>query len=286
MLVGFFIFTLGLCIGSFLNAFLWRYETKKSLSGRSSCPRCNKGIAWYDNIPLLSYILLWGKCRKCHKAISIGYPIIEFLTGVTFLAVGIKIGLVKYFNDLLVGNIIFNLDTSFYINLFSFLSLFIIASFLIIIAVYDLKKKEIPNGFNLGFIISSLFYAVLLALTSSNFSVTFGYSLLSAFLAFLFFYTFVFISRETWMGGGDAKFALGMGLLLGPAGTFAAIFIASIVGSIYGLSIIFLNKGNSKKKIGLASEIPFAPFLVLGTIISFLFGSQLVAWYAKIFLGL
>lgn len=88
------------------------------------------------------------------------------------------------------------------------------------------------------------------------------------------------------MGGGDAKLAIGIGLLLGPANTFLAIFFASIIGSIYGMFMILATRDNKNNKIRLSSEIPFGPFLVLGTTISLLFGYQIISWYAKIFLGL
>jgi leader peptidase (prepilin peptidase)/N-methyltransferase len=149
-----------------------------------------------------------------------------------------------------------------------------------LIAVYDFKTKEIPNGFSIGLISFSLVYAILIAMDSS---VSFSYFLmypLTALVAFLFFYLFVYFSKETWMGGGDAKLAFGMGLFLGPTNTFVAILLASWIGAIYGITLMIL------KKAGRKTEIPFGPFLVLGTLISLFFGSQLISWYARIFLGI
>jgi leader peptidase (prepilin peptidase)/N-methyltransferase len=286
MIVGFFVFILGLCIGSFLNAFLYRYETKKKLSGRSICPKCGKVIAWYDNIPLLSYALLLGRCRKCRKTISIQYPLVEFLTGLSFLAVGVKTETIEYLNNALfeMGGV--NMYPLL-LNKINLIVLFIISSILIVIAIYDVKKKEIPNGFNLTFIVSSLLYLILstyLLYGCSGLMQNILPFLLSGLVAFLFFYAFVYFSKETWMGGGDAKFALGMGIFLGPINTFLAVMFASWLGSIYGIGKLIMEKKGFRGNIK-SHEIPFGPFLVIGTFIAFLFGSQLVSWYAKMFLG-
>lgn len=162
MIIGLFIFILGLCIGSFINAFLWRYETGKSLSGRSVCPKCNRTIAWYDNIPLISYILLSGKCRGCGKKISIQYPLIELITGCMFVAAGVKTGIIKSINIIISEST--NTGLREYINLGTFLILCFVFALLIIIAVYDYKKREIPNGFNLFFILTSIVYLLIITL--------------------------------------------------------------------------------------------------------------------------
>lgn len=323
MILGGVLFFLGLCAGSFLNAFLYRYENGEKLSGRSFCPKCKHKIGWRDNIPLISYIILHGKCRYCKKPISLQYPIVEFLTGVLFFAIAAKFEFLPYLNNCLFGHSIVNCQLSIVAlrSLLLILLLFI-ASLLILIATYDFKTKEIPNGFNLTFILASLIYISLNNVILNAPPITYFLSLISGLAAFLFLYFFVAISKETWMGGGDAKFAFGMGIFLGSWNTLLVIIIASWSGAIYGVGKLFFERSREvqhkyhsreggnlyrfrikygktdeildktravNRKSAIANrkfhEIPFGPFLVFGTIISFLFGSQIISWYAKMFLG-
>lgn len=315
MVLGIFLFFLGLCIGSFLNAFLYRYETKQKLTGRSFCPKCKHQIIWYDNIPLLSWLILCGKCRHCKKPISLQYPIVELATGVLFFAFAAKFKNLPYLNNCLVGVSNANCQLSTVVlGFFTLLLSLLVASLLVLIAVYDFKTQEIPNGFNLAFIIASASYLIFSNLYSPSLILDTLYFILAGITAFLFLYIFVAVSGETWMGGGDAKFAFGMGLFLGPWNTLLAIIVASWTGAIFGvIKLLKVKMKNEKLKnkevlhetcnersrsgrtikqsqqsaIGnrQSHEIPFGPFLVLGTIISFLFGSQIIAWYARIFLG-
>lgn len=290
-------FIFGLIIGSFINAFLYRYQEKKTLMGRSFCPVCKHQLTWFDNIPLISWLMLSAKCRYCKKAISIQYPLVELSAGIIFLLIGIlsKEGrvIVDYFQQ--IFNYQFSIINQFPIlELIKIILLLTIFSVLLIISTYDVKNKEIPNGFNLSFIVVAFSYLILSSAGSTYYIQNTLYSLLAGAVAFAFFYSFAYFSKETWMGGGDAKLAFGVGLLLGPAGTFLAILIASWLGSIYGLTIIAFNRNSlADKQSGLAKlknrkfhEIPFGPFLALGTLISFLFSSQIIDWYVRIFLGL
>jgi leader peptidase (prepilin peptidase) / N-methyltransferase len=331
MLLAFILFFLGLCAGSFLNAFLWRYQTKQSLGGRSMCPNCKHQIAWYDNMPVLSYLILRGKCRHCKKPISMQYPVVELLTAIAFLLVGLfsnpgKI-LGTWLNVISTSSLVIPTavegslkgflgfarnDMLLVLNVLMLSILLLVTSTLILIAVYDFKTKEIPNGFNLAFITTSLIYISSFQLLTNSYQLLIFLNnllpyLLSGIVAFLFFYTFVYFSKETWMGGGDAKLAFGMGILLGPWNTLIAIIIASWSGAVYGLTMIGLariknqevqksrevldsartikNLAPKTSHLSSSHEVPFGPFLALGTIISLLFGSQIVAWYARIFLG-
>lgn len=282
------LFFLGLSIGSFINSFLWRYEKKISFSGRSMCPECSQKIRWYDNIPLLSWLILRGKCRQCHKNISLQYPVVELITGLLFAIIPEASGNLKYFYDILAHpEEIHWLSSS--VKVSGTLVLLAIIGTLVTITVFDLKNKEIPNGFNLTFIALSFLYVTLLSTSSSNFWTPILINTLAGAISFLFFYFFVYISKETWMGGGDAKMAFGMGLLLGPAGVFLAILLSSVIGSIYGLSLIFWGKQNGKggnRKLGLKSEIPFGPFLALGTVIALGFGERIIDFYVRIVVGI
>jgi leader peptidase (prepilin peptidase)/N-methyltransferase len=274
---------LGLVIGSFLNASLWRYEKRISLAGRSMCPKCKTKIAWYDNIPIVSYVILLGKCRHCKRPIPARYPLVEIITAMTFLLVSIYSSpgrlVYEWFNGVCAASPIIT-SQRISLDIVSLSILLIIFSLLIFIAIYDLRTKEIPNGFSLSFALLSFMYTAMYIFGGSASLKSLYLYLLTAIVAFMFFYGFVYFSKETWMGGGDAKLAFGMGLLLGPINTFLAILLASWVGASYGVGLMIF------KKAGRKTEVPFGPFLVLGTLVSLLFGSQLIRWYVKIFLGI
>jgi leader peptidase (prepilin peptidase) / N-methyltransferase len=298
MVLAIFLFFIGLVIGSAINSYLWRYQTKTTYKGRSMCPVCKHQINWYDNIPLVSWFLLSGKCRYCKKSISVQYPTVELITGLAFLLIGVfsKAGIYVAH----VSGAMFDLGQIFTpgyfaLGLFILTLLLAIASILIMIAVYDYKTKIIPNGFNYAFIALTSLYLVASQVQIANFKFSaFGQGiwpyLLSGAVAFLFFYGLVYFSKETWMGGGDAKMALGIGLLLGPTGTLLAIMTASITGSVYGLTAIAVAKngakGSSQKNKALSHEIPFGPFLALGTYFAIVFGPAIISWYVKIVLGI
>jgi leader peptidase (prepilin peptidase) / N-methyltransferase len=310
MILGGVLFIIGLVIGSAINSYLWRYQTKTTYKGRSMCPVCKHQINWYDNIPLVSWFLLSGKCRYCKKSISVQYPTVELITGLAFLLIGVfsKAGIYVAH----VSGAMFDLGQIFTpgyfaLGLFILTLLLAIASILIMIAVYDYKTKIIPNGFNYAFIALTSLYLVASQVQIANFKFSaFGQGiwpyLLSGAVAFLFFYGLVYFSKETWMGGGDAKMALGIGLLLGPTGTLLAIMTASITGSIYGVGTILSSKVKSKKlksksnknlstlnfglSTGAGHEIPFGPFLALGTYFAMVFGPAIISWYVKIVLGI
>jgi prepilin signal peptidase PulO-like enzyme (type II secretory pathway) len=279
MVINLFIFVLGLCLGSFLNAMLGRYILKKTPGGRSACPSCNHVLAWYDLVPLLSWVFLSAKCRYCKKKISAQYPLVELGSGLIALALGQRLNLGNSFWNFVDGSggaeglLIFGVTLSIFMLLFW-------------IALYDFKTKEIPNGANFAFVALAAAYLLL----SSYFGILDG-SIISHLLAglafFGFFYLFVVLSSETWMGGGDAKLALGIGILLGPWLSFVTLLLASVTGSFYGIASIWYNKKNSrsKKQKTWGHEIPFGPFLVLATLISFLYGSQIVDWYVNILLS-
>ena len=229
--------------------------------GRSYCPHCKKGISWYDNVPLLSFIILGAKCRRCRKKISWQYPLVEFFTGLIFALVG-----AKFFSAL---------DSATWAVTFYYL---VTLSFLVVILVYDFLYMEIP-GLALwpaiGFVVAlNLFLdwsregklgGPLDVLTYSG--------VLAGFCAFIFFFLLVAISRERWMGIGDAYLAILLGLILGWPQIVFGLFLAFLLGSIYGIILIAMKKKTAK------SQIPFAPFLVLGTVLAVFFYAPVVTWY-------
>ncbi len=248
-----FVFFFGLIVGSFLNCVIYRLEEGKSfLKGRSFCPGCKHTLSWQDLIPLLSFLILKGKCRYCKKPISWQYPIVEIATGLLFLS-------------------IFNFQFSIF-NL-------IIACFLIVIFVYDLEHYVIPDKIIYpAILVSGIWYLV----SGIFFNTYTKYEILntiySAFGAAAFFLAIVLISRGKWMGVGDIKLAFLMGLILGFPKILAALFLAFLVGAIIGVGLVV-----SQKKT-LKSEVPFGPFLVTGTFIALFWGETIINWYLNFFL--
>jgi len=254
-------FVFGLAIGSFLNALIYRLQTKESIIvGRSHCPNCGHILQWHDLIPLFSFMFLAGKCRYCRKEISWQYPAVEAATGILFAFASYR------FPMLSAG------------NLLSFVYLDIIISFLIVIFVYDLKNFIILDRI--------IFPAISLALIYSLasyfiFNLSFFDSvlipLISAISAAAFFLSFVLVSKGEWMGMGDVKLAFFMGLFLGWPNIFVALFISFLLGAIIGSGLIIAGKKTMK------SEVPFGPFLTIGTLLAFFFGSNLINWYFNFF---
>jgi len=252
ILIYFFIFLLGLAVGSFLNCLIFRLEKGEGfLWGSSYCPKCQHQLNWLDLIPLLSFLLLKGKCRYCRQKISWQYPLVELATGILFLFPLIYLG----------GRPIIFQELFFY---------WVIFSFAIVIFIYDLKHYIIPDKvIYLAIVIALIFNFQFLILRELS---TFKFSLLSALGASLFFLTIVLVSRGEWMGVGDVKLAFLMGLLLGFPNILVALFFAFLIGAIIGIGLVISGKKTFK------SEIPFGPFLVTGTFIALFWGERIVKW--------
>lgn len=260
MLLIFFI--MGLIVGSFLNVVAYRLNLAESfLVGRSHCPHCKKNIRWYDNIPVLSFIFLRFKCRDCKEKISWQYPLVEVFTGVLFMMVGYR-----FFS---LGDMTTWAVTVYYLG---------IVSFLLVIFVYDWLYMEIPGvvlWVAVGFVVAfNLFFdwnhigKITNALDYSIYSGT-----LAAFAVFIFFFLLVTISKEKWMGMGDAQLVILLGLVLGWPKILLALMLAFALGAIIGVSLVVFRKREMK------SQIPFAPFLVSGTFVTIFFYHNIIQWY-------
>ena len=269
ILTDIFVFVLGICIGSFLNCVIYRLEQKKSLNGRSFCPHCKHNLNWMDLFPVLSFLFLGGKCRYCKKKISWQYPMVEIFTGLIFLLIFVSV------IPSLTGNpesVHLSWIPAFAGMTIYLFFLFYVASALIIIFVYDLKHFLIPDKVLFPAIIISLIYRLFF-----NFSIlNYLYGVLAAFG---FFYALFAISKGKWMGFGDVKLAILMGLLLGFSNVLAALFLAFFFGAIISLILIAFYR----KKI--KSEVPFGPFLITGTFIALFYGIQIVQWYTHFFIN-
>ncbi|MFC1711951.1 prepilin peptidase [Patescibacteria group bacterium] len=255
------IFILGLCVGSFLNVVIYREVKGKSwLWGRSFCDKCKKQIAWYDNIPLLSYILLSGKCRYCKTKISPQYPFVELLAGFQFVWI--------YF--LIKSNVDFFARFEGFYSMISLLLWLVLGACFLTIFVADLKYQIIPDTA----IIFGIVTAILKVIVDYRYTGMADFSVfISSFIAGLFFLSLIYITKGKGMGFGDVKLVILMGLILGFPRVIIALFIAFLTGAIIGVILILI--GNKKLK----SRIAFGPFLILGTVLALGFGEQIWTFF-------
>ncbi|MEI8360628.1 MAG: prepilin peptidase [bacterium] len=255
----------GLVIGSFLNALIWRLHSGESMMDRSRCPKCHQVIAWYDNLPVVSYLLLNAKCRHCKKNIHWQYPVVEMTTAILYILS------IMAFRDMLSS---LNLDL-----LFNVLRVWFVIAVMIIVFVYDLRWYIILDKvIFVAAIVLSIFWLIDNLLLRSNFNI---YSFLPLLLAvisgFGFFWLQYVISKGKWIGGGDVKLGIVIGLALPLAGhTIAAIFLAYMLGAIFGIGLIVFGK----KSLG--SKLPFGTFLAVSVVVISLWGDRIIGWYLKI----
>ncbi|MCE9628919.1 MAG: prepilin peptidase [Candidatus Vogelbacteria bacterium] len=260
--------SLGLIIGSFLNVILFRYGTGQGLGGRSQCQNCGKMLSWLELVPVVSFIIQKRRCRGCASTISWQYPAVELLTSLCFIG---------FTHAVLYLNIFkYNLTSGWGIALLLTLIVYLVcASVLVLIAVYDLHHKIIPDEW--VFILTGL--GALLPLVSGQ---GFGYivfALLNKSLAALvlagFFWFIWYFSKGKAMGFGDVKLAVALGFFLGLDQGIIAVVLAFWIGAVVGLSLIAVSKYKPALAVPsinkLKSQIPFAPFLVLGTILALVF---------------
>jgi len=263
-------FIVGIVIGSFLGVVNWRLKTAEDIVWkRSHCPHCKEKIRWYDNIPLLSFVMLVGQCRNCKKRISWEYPLIELVTGLLFAAVawkflgtlGFMAGPERIFTN---GDIV---DMSFW--------LFAVC-YLVLIFFHDLDFMLIPDAAVYPAILVTLgyqYYKYLggpLGIAALNAPIT--SALFAAFVAALFFFLLIWMSRGKWIGGGDVKMGFLAGAMVGWPKILFVLFFAYMIGAIASLILVATRKKTWK------SQIPFGPFLVAGILLVMFFSEQIQFW--------
>lgn len=255
------LFILGLCLGSFVNALVWRLHTKKDwVKGRSECVHCHHELDWYDLIPVVSWLILKGRCQYCDKAISLQYPLVEVTTAVLFVL------------SYLYWPSAFNSALSI-VN-FGFWLLFLVGFMAMIVT--DIRWMLLPNKLTYSFGLLAASQVLMVAIVLKDLG-----ALLSAFGGVLavggLFYVLFQFSGGKWIGGGDVKLGLVLGLL---AGSFIKglmlVFLASLLGCFIAIPLIVSNKVNISKRI------PFGPFLIASCILVVLFGQRLVDWYVSL----
>ncbi len=255
------IFIFGTIVGSFLNVLILRYNTGIPFwKGRSFCFSCGKKLSSLELIPLFSFLFQGGKCRGCQSKISWQYPTVEALTGLLFVGIFVKYGGLLGLSP----------------NLYFIILSMIVISTLLTIAVYDMHHKIIPDGLVITFSILSILKIVadfyLLDLSSPEIKLhTISFLIAGPALAFPLFLLWLF-SKGQWMGLGDPKLVLGIGWFLGPIYGLSAVILAFWTGAVYGLILLILSKFSwHGLKINGRTEVPFAPFLILGFILVFFF---------------
>lgn len=253
----FFIFLFGLFLGSFLNCLIWRLRVGESILGRSYCPNCRKQIPWHDNVPVLSFIFLKGRCRYCKERISIQYPLLEIIFALLFLLVFLSLS---------------PINTASFQSILSLVRDWLFIFVLAIVFVYDLRWQEVPMiiiwpAIIILFLLSSLIETTLLTV------------ILSTIIASLFFLFQYLLTKGKGLGEGD----IWLGALLGSRfvdfkALSLAIFSAYMIGSIFAIFLLI------KKKKDFKSKLPLGPFLVLGALISLFFGEKIINWYLSLIL--
>ncbi len=255
------IFILGLAVGSFLNAAVYRISparetsggadsTSRSLwTGRSVCPKCRKQLVWWQLVPVVSFVILRGRCFNCQKPISFIYPLVELLTAISFIFFALNLGKDQGWVMILLG--------------------LLAITILIFIVFYDLKKFLILD--------LSVLLGILIALAISILAGTLSSNLISAILLSAFFGLIYLLSKGKWMGFGDVKLAVFLGLLNGPL-VFLTLIVASWLGTLIGLYLILFKKG------GLRTQLPFGTFLGLAAIAVFIWGDYLARLLDRLFI--
>lgn len=265
---------LGLCFGSFINALVWRIYAQENktaqkkykkvdtsiLTGRSICPNCKHILHAKDLIPVLSWISLRGRCRYCQKKIHWQYPFVELLTAALF---GASYAFWPYGFEAL--------------GTFQFISWLIVLVGFVALVVYDLRWMILPNRIVYVLIIVTLLQQIVSFVVLKDTSV-----LVSSFWGVMvssgLFYVLFQISDGRWIGGGDVKLGVALGLLVGgPLPALLMLFIASLIGTVVSLPYI-LRSGKKNQKI------PFGPLLIIGTTIVYFWGEHITQWYERLFL--
>ncbi len=238
------VFIFGAVVGSFLNVCIYRIPRKESIAFPGShCPVCNAPIRFYDNVPIVSWIFLLGKCRKCRSPISIQYPIVEAINAGGYLYLYTRFGLTG--------------EAGLYALFFSAL---------LVITFIDLYHKIIPDVISLPGIGVGLL-ACLFVLPPA-----FLDALIGASLGWGLFYLVAFLSRGG-MGGGDIKLIAMIGAFLGWEKMLLTIMLGAFAGSIVGIALMIFFRKSRKY------AVPFGPFLALGALVSLLWGTSIIEWY-------
>lgn len=245
------VFLYGIVLGSFLNVLIYRLPLNESIAKeRSHCTRCGKKIKWYDLIPLLSYIILRGKCRYCNEKVSLQYPIVELINGLGYTLI-------------------------IYIKGFSIVSILmcLIFSLLIAISVIDWRTMEIPFGLNISIFVLAVIRIIFDYENLLNHLI--GFVVISGFMLICLIIARVVKGIDAF-GGGDIKLMAAAGLFVGAKEVILAFFVGCILGAVIHTLRMKIS--------GAESVLAFGPYLCAGLLISMLYGEEIINWYLNIIL--
>ncbi|HCR81779.1 MAG: Type 4 prepilin-like protein leader peptide-processing enzyme [Candidatus Pacebacteria bacterium GW2011_GWB1_47_8] len=267
-LIGALVFGLGAAVGSFLNVLVYRtHHGKDWIKGRSSCEHCGRAIAWSENVPILSYLFLRGRCAHCGQKIDVAHPLVELLTGFLFLWWYVA------------GFLFFRLTSA---PLQSVQPLFwlLVGSVFVVILVSDLKYLIIPRWTLITLTVATLLYRGLLLVNHELQLADFGVSLLWTLGLTGFFLSLWWITKGKGFGFGDVQLAVPLGLILGSwQRILVGVFLAFLIGAVVGGGLVIIGKKQFRQ------PIPFGPFLLLGTALSLVWGFDLWAGYVRMIGG-
>ncbi len=247
------IFLLGTVVGSYINSWIWRVHNHQWLwGGRSKCVHCSRTLQWYENVPIVSFLVLKGKCRTCRAPIPFDYVVVELIVPLLFL-------IVTYVHL-----------ASAIINPWHYFRDIFFTVVLTVIFVYDYKYMEIPSGVVWGGALVA-FAINYFTLFLSPWSLVVGLAIGGGF--FLVQYL---VSHGRWVGGGDVRLGAMIGVLLGFPGILVGLFCAYMFGMVVAVPLLLTRAKN------MHSEIPFGTFLAIGTYIALMWGEKIVVWYSSL----
>lgn len=243
---------MGLSIGSFLNVVIYRLPRGQSLvSPGSRCPKCGSELRWYDNVPVLSWALLAGRCRRCREPISAQYPIVEIITALLFMLVA----WVTPEGPLLISRLV-------------------LVAMLVALFGIDLEHQILPNTITLPGIVVGLMFS---AIAPPGWKDALLGALLGAGVLYGIAAAYYAVRREEGLGMGDVKMLAMIGAFLGWKAVLVTLVLSSISGAILGLALIAAQRG------GMKLALPFGTFLAVGAVAAMLAGDPLIAWYSGFF---
>jgi leader peptidase (prepilin peptidase) / N-methyltransferase len=246
-------FLYGVIIGSFLNVYIYRFHTGKSLSGHSHCLSCAKTLRWFELFPLVSYVFLRGRCKGCGSYIPIRYFLVEFTTGVLFVFALFKAS-----------------------SLIELLLFWFLLAVIVVIAVYDLRHYIIPDSLTLTITVTAFLWYLYLYGTGTS-PEALVLNIVAAIGGAGFFFLLWFISKGQWMGFGDVKLVFPLSLMVGSGLVFSMIVLSFWVGAGVSVGLICLQRYMRGKlhlrfflgNLTIKSVVPFAPFLIAGCLLVF-----------------
>ena len=262
-LLAFIIFIFGTLVGSFLNVVVLRHGFTEKRRSRSGCSACGEALKWYELIPIISFVILRGRCSTCESKLSFQYPFVELLTGILF-----------------AGSFLLLYPFASLVQLGTFAAfLFFWASF-VVLTVYDIKHTLVPLPFSISLIASALVVRIFEAISFSSLIPLYD-ALIGALIFGGFLLVLYLITRGKGMGLGDAYVGVALGLFFGLIQSLDVIVLSFWIGAVVGIVLLILKKGFKMK-----SEVPFVPFLFVGTLIGAFIDFSPIAFISTMVYGI